>query len=549
MVAQATRNGKPGKGAGSTPPPIDNGRRGDVVFISCVDGLAEQMQRVGLRAIQGSAPGVDQRAFADLRQVIILHRNDPMFASQMAGMLERGCHPEQTATLDVDQLGFPFEPDAFVAWWDDALGMGRFEDRFDFYAVADRKASRRSPPSRDGQKAAPEPADEYAALSDADLGIIAADELEPEAVDWLQPDRLAVGKIHLLAGEGGNGKSQLSIAIVSALTNGKFPDGTTTTPGTCLILAAEDGQRDVIIPRLIAANADRGRVKFLTARARLQTKDGSSVIAFKSFQDLDYWAQIFRRFPDTRLLVADPLPAFLGRGVNDHRNAEVMSVLEPFAQLLEEHKVALLGITHLGKSVDVRSPEHKILGSVAYTNVARIVYLVGRDPQDRDRRVLAMVKNNIRPMQPPIAFRIVEATVGPDDRPIRTSRIEFDSAPVDVSTEEIFEPKRLPRRRGPAPRKTQEVAVWLLSFLQAEGQPVPLRRVFDAAGEKGYVGEFKADSKGKMRWSIPGILYQAKDMVPKLSDPHDGWTIDDIRDGASVAWQAVREGDPGESPY
>src|SRR5262249_35657213 len=111
-------------------------------------------------------------------------------------------------------------------------------------------AAARSSANGDGH---PHAVDEYAALSDEDLGIIWAATIEPENVEWQQSDRLAVGKIHLLAGEGGDGKSQCAIQIIAAITGSKFHDGTSPArPGSCLILAAEDGQGDTIIPRLMA---------------------------------------------------------------------------------------------------------------------------------------------------------------------------------------------------------------------------------------------------------------------------------------------------------
>jgi AAA domain len=94
-----------------------------------------------------------------------------------------------------------------------------------------------------------------------------AAEIRPEKVDWLWPGRLALGKHTCIAGEPGTGKSQLSIAIVAALTTGgEWPCGEGEAPlGNAIILSAEDGVADTIVPRLLAASADLSRVHVVSA--------------------------------------------------------------------------------------------------------------------------------------------------------------------------------------------------------------------------------------------------------------------------------------------
>lgn len=368
---------------------------------------------------------------------------------------------------------------------------------------------------------------DYESLSDEDLGIIGAETIKPERVEWEWQDRIARGKFNLLAGEGGDGKSLVAIALVASITTGGLlPDGSGPVPiGSCFILAAEDGARDTIVPRLIAAGADLSRVKILTAQLKTRGKDGKPLIHPMSFQNLPYWRAVFGRRPDGRLLVADPIPAYLGRGVNDHRNAEVRAVLEPFGFLLDELQIAMIGITHLGKSPDLRTPAHKILGSVAYSNLARTVHVTVHDPEAKGRRFLSQSKNNYGELQPALAFRVVAHTFLRDEVEIKTSRTAFEPGTVDIDAAELLSANRSPKRRGPAPVKTATLAEWLHDFLADHGRAVPLGAIFDAAGEAGHLGKRKDDGK----WSAPAPLYRARNLVSTLPAPRDGKRVEEFK--------------------
>jgi hypothetical protein len=385
--------------------------------------------------------------------------------------------------------------------------------------------------------------DPFEGLSEADLGILAADQLEPERVEWLWENRIALGKINLLAGEGGDGKSQLAIALAAAITTGgPMPDGSASVaPGFVFILAAEDGMKDTIIPRLIAAGADLTRVRIITNNlVKIKGRDGKLMISPMSFQDLAYWRKLFRLYPDLRLMIADPIPAFLGRGVNDHKNADIRAVLEPFAELLSETRVALLGITHLGKTTELKSPVHRILGSVAYANLARSVHITVRDREDKERRFLCHPKVNVGKEQPTRAYRIETYSFTHNGQEISTSRVVFDTGIVEADITSLLAGRREAKRRGPQPTKTNEIAEWLHDFLVEQKRPVPLAAIFDAAGEKGFVGEKKEDGK----WSIPAGLYRARDAIPSLPEPRGG-RIEElsmpVRDGGrnTLHWYLV----------
>jgi hypothetical protein len=379
--------------------------------------------------------------------------------------------------------------------------------------------SARAQPQPNGQ-----PQGSLGSLTDTELGLVKAGSLKGESIQWLWPHHIALGKFNLVAGDGGDGKSQYAIRLIAAITTGGlFPDESgPAEPGDCLILAAEDGLRDTIIPRLLAAGADVDHVTIVTARVTTK-KDDKVFIHPMSFQDLDYWQTVLSRVPGARLLVADPLPAYLGRGVNDHKNNEVRAVLEPFISVIDQARIALVGITHLGKSPDLKTPSHKILGSVAYANIARTVHVTVKDPADRARRFLCQIKSNFGSLQPALAFRIIEKQVSQDEDTICSSCAEFEPGSSDIDPGELMAAGNQARRKpGPVPLRTTQVAEWLFDLLDKEAEPIPVGRIWDLAGAQGFVGQ---QSEKTGRWSNPNGLYRAKDLIETLPDPRDGMVV------------------------
>src|SRR6516162_3561393 len=105
------------------------------------------------------------------------------------------------------------------------------------------------------------------AASGPELIARCAADVKPEPVEWLWPGRVALGKLTLIAGEAGLGKSQLSIAMAAAVTTGdEWPCCERRAPqGNVVILSAEDGAADTVVPRLMSAGADRERVELVSA--------------------------------------------------------------------------------------------------------------------------------------------------------------------------------------------------------------------------------------------------------------------------------------------
>lgn len=386
-------------------------------------------------------------------------------------------------------------------------------------ARALRKLGYGSAPRASGNNRAEPKSKPDAKISPADLGVREAHTIVPTSVTWEWKDRIAKGKFFLVMGDGADGKSQITIRIAAAYsTGGMLPGGTERAP-CCdvLICQAEDGLEDTVVPRLIAAGANLKRIKSVKPTRRMLAEDGKTILIDpKSLQDLDYWEDLLTLYPDAGLLLLDPIPSYIGRGVNDHKNADLRQVLDPFFDFMESKGVTSLGITHIGKATDGRRAAHKALGSVAYTNRARGAFGTGPDDKDptKERRLFCHVKPYNAKIQPTLVYKIVPFTIDHEGEQIETSRVEFLDETDERMADEIMNQKVERKTPGPAPEIASPLAEWLFNYLFEK--PKTRREVFDEAGSQGLIGEFKLNKQGKWRWTRGTYLYRAKKLVPNL---------------------------------
>ena len=259
-----------------------------------------------------------------------------------------------------------------------------------------------------------------------ELVICRASEIEPEPISWLWPGRIAVGKQTLIAGEPGLGKSQLSTAIVAAVTTGGvWPGQEGRAPlGKAIILSAEDGVADTIVPRLMAAGADLSRVDIISA---LRNENGGRR-TFNLQADLALLERHIEASKDVRVVDIDPLSSYMG-AVDSHKNTDVRSVLEAVGEMAARHHVAILGITHFSKGAGQRAI-NAFIGSVAFIAAARAAFAVMKDPDDENRRLFLPVKNNLAPLGHGLAFRLTQHLVSTTAGDTVTSTVVWDDTPV-----------------------------------------------------------------------------------------------------------------------
>ena len=260
--------------------------------------------------------------------------------------------------------------------------------------------------------------------------IIRVSSVEKQPIKWLWPSRVALGKVTMIAGHPGLGKSQLTTFLAAQVTNGgRWPAGEGRAPkGSVLMLSAEDDVADTIRPRLEAAGADVDRVHMLTA-----IRDADAMRGFNLARDLLALEAALVQIGDVRLVNIDPLTAYLG-GTDTHKTADVRAVLAPVSDLAAKHGVAIVAISHLNKGGSGEAMG-RITGSLAFVAAARAAFLVQKDAEDAKRRLFLPVKNNLGTDDTGLAFRIVEKDVG---NGIRAPAIEWEDERVTISADEAL---------------------------------------------------------------------------------------------------------------
>jgi putative DNA primase/helicase len=289
-----------------------------------------------------------------------------------------------------------------------------------------------------------------------------AAEIQPERVQWLWPDRLPVGKCVLVAGEGGLGKSTVLAWIAATISQGgAWPCGEgSSPPGSVLILCAEDGAADTIVPRLMVAGANRSKIHIIDAVER-----GDQIGSFNLQKDLPALESTIVELGDVLLVIIDPIASYLGN-VDSHKNAELRTVLEPLSAMAARLGVTIIANAHFSKS-SAGSANHRVNGSAAFVNHARAAFIVVPDPQDTDRRLLIPSKANLGPAREGLAYRIEERSVLDDEgEAILAICVAWEPNLVSLSADEAV---AAIARGGKGTRTAKTEALEFLRVVLADG--------------------------------------------------------------------------------
>jgi len=215
-----------------------------------------------------------------------------------------------------------------------------------------------------------------------------ADNLDPEPVDWLWPDWLAAGKMHILGGKPGAGKTTIAMSLAAKVScGGLWPDGSPTTAGNVVVWSGEDDTSDTLVPRLIASGADLKRVFFISG-----VMENGVRRCFDPANDVDALRRKVSDIGNVRLLIIDPIVNAIAG--DSHKNAEVRR-LQPLVDMCVTEGTALLGITHFSKGTAGREPTERLTGSLAFGALARVVMIAARHHDDNEPGILCRAKSNI----------------------------------------------------------------------------------------------------------------------------------------------------------
>lgn len=232
------------------------------------------------------------------------------------------------------------------------------------------------------------------------------DSIHPVPVRWLWQGWLACGKLHIVAGPPGCGKTGIAIALAAFITaGGTWPDGSRAPLGNVVMWSGEDNPDDVLIPRLLASGGDPARIHIVGG---VSGADGG-VSPFDPARDVSLLSDAMCAIPDVRLLIVDPIVSAISG--DSHKNAETRRGLQPLVDMAESHQSALLGITHFTKGTAGQDPVDRVTGSIAFGAMARIVTIAAKLPADgtgSERRVFMRAKSNIGPDNAGFAYEVVQ---------------------------------------------------------------------------------------------------------------------------------------------
>jgi AAA domain-containing protein len=236
--------------------------------------------------------------------------------------------------------------------------------------------------------------------------VISLGDVEPEHVRWLWPGRIPCGKLTLLDGDPGLGKSTVALDLAARLTHGRaFPDGSASAVGNVVILTAEDGLADTVRPRIDAMGGNPRRVAVVQA-----VRDATGDHPVSLPEHVDVLRQVIADY-DAALLIVDPFTAFLASYINSRIDHDIRRTLAPLAALAEATGIAVILIRHLNKAAGGPAL-YRGGGSIGIIAAARAGLLVAEDPDDPSRRILAVVKANLAPRAASLAYRLEPAPNG-----------------------------------------------------------------------------------------------------------------------------------------
>ena len=229
-----------------------------------------------------------------------------------------------------------------------------------------------------------------------ELNIIKMSEIQSEEIEWLWYPFIPYGKLTIIQGDPGDGKTTLALNIAAKLSKGESLDEEMkiSEPINIIYQTAEDGLADTVKPRLELADADCERILVI---------DESSEALSMADERLEEAIKL----TNAKLLILDPIQAYLGAGTDINRANEARDMTKKLGALAEKYKCAVLLIGHMNKASGTKA-SYRGIGSIDFFAVARSVLLVGRIEGEESLRAVVQIKNNLAAFGNSKAFELSE---------------------------------------------------------------------------------------------------------------------------------------------
>ena len=335
-------------------------------------------------------------------------------------------------------------------------------------------------------------------------------DVKPEKVSWLWHAHIPLGKLTVLDGDPGLGKSTITVDIAARLSTAQeMPDGSRgdlDAPSSTILITAEDGLGDTVQPRALAAGADLNYIHAITG---VVTSEGST-----DWQMPDHLNELEALVNEktAKLIIIDPLMAMLSANVNTYRDQDIRRVLRGLAELADRSGAAVVVVRHLTKSSGANGL-YRGSGSIGIIGAARSGLLVAHNPDDEDTCIMASTKSNLAEMPPAIAYRLVPHN--------DTSKVEWLGT-TDHKVADILQVTDPEERSA-----LEDAEEWLSGILAFE--PVPATTIFKTAAAVGYSAITIRRAKSKLGvvakqegrqwiWSLPTTTESDKSDGQGISD-------------------------------
>ena len=285
--------------------------------------------------------------------------------------------------------------------------------------------------------------------------MIRMSEVQQTEVEWLWYPYIPFGKLTIIQGNPGEGKTFFAMQLAAACTNRKFlPQMEPFEPFNMIFQTAEDGLGDTVKPRLLSAEADLERVLVI------DDADNPLTLADERIENAI-------RENNARLVIIDPLQAFLGANVDMNRANEVRPIFRRLADVAQATNCAIVMIGHLNKAAGSQST-YRGLGSIDITAVVRSLLFIGKVRTDPTTRVIVHEKSSLAPPGQSLAFSLG------DEKGFRWI------GAYDISAEDL-----LAGGEGSRTELKQEQAVKLIEQFLSEGRKVSIAEINKEAVERG----------------------------------------------------------------
>ena len=217
--------------------------------------------------------------------------------------------------------------------------------------------------------------------------------IDPKETDWLCHPVIPLGYLTMIQGDPGVGKSTVGLSIAASVSRGAPIMGFgECEPGNVLVVSLEDSIAEVIVPRLIAAEADLARIRAY--------RGDDLVLDVEQLEDeIGRW--------DARFVLLDPVIALVGAARDINKANETREFMKQLAGVAERTHSAICLIHHMNKATGGRAL-YRSVGSIDFVAAVRSVLMAGHDPDDRDRCAIAHIKCNLAPLRKSVGYSIGE---------------------------------------------------------------------------------------------------------------------------------------------